>query len=80
MTTIKDETIQKMEAQRAKLDARTQLLKNRKNAEERKKDTRRKILAGAYLINQMGGDLQHLGQCLESAGFLSERDRQLFNL
>lgn len=80
MSKIKDETIQKMEAQRAKLDARIHLLKNRKNAEERKKDTRRKILAGAYLIKQMNGDLQHLGHCLNDAGFLDDRDRALFNL
>lgn len=80
MGPIKDEAIQKMEAQRAKLDARIQLLKNKKNAEERKKDTRRKILAGAYLIKLMGGDLQRLGMRLKDAGCLDERDRGLFDL
>lgn len=80
MSKIKYETIQKMEAQRAKLDARIQLLKNRKDAEERKKDTRRKILAGAYLIQQMNGDLHELGRCMKDAGFLAERDLELFNL
>jgi hypothetical protein len=80
MSKIKDDTIQKMEEQRAKLDTRIQLLKNKKNTEERKKNTRRKILAGAYLINQLGGDLKHVGRCLSEAGYLPERDRWLFDL
>lgn len=69
-----------MEMQRAKLDARIQQLKNKRDAEERKKDTRRKILAGAYLISQMNGDLKHLGHCLHDAGFLRDRDRNLFDI
>ncbi len=80
MSKVKDETIQRMEAQRAKLDARIQLLKNRKNTEERKKDTRRKILAGAYFINLMQGDLQRVGDCLRDAGYLESRDLPLFGL
>jgi len=80
MSKMKDETIQKMEAQRAKLDARIQLLKNKKNAEERKKDIRRKILAGVYLIHYMDANLQDLGKRMKDAGFLHERDLHLFNL
>ncbi len=80
MSKIKDETIQKMEAQRAKLDARIQLLKNRRDAEERKKDTRRKILAGAYFIKLLGNDLQRVGARLQEAGFLKESDHYLFQI
>lgn len=80
MSKIKDESIQKMEAQRAKLDARILLLRNKKNAQERKKDTRRKILAGAYLVHYMEGNLQDLGRSMKDAGFLHERDLHLFNL
>lgn len=80
MNEVKGETIRKMEEQRAKLSARIQLLKNRKRVEERKQDTRRKILVGAYFIKTMDGDLQGIGQCLADAGFLEERDRPLFGL
>lgn len=80
MSQVKIEAIRRMEEKRAKLSARIQLLKNRKSEEERKQDTRRKILAGAYFIKKMEGDLQGIGQLLDDAGFLEERDRPLFGL
>lgn len=78
MSKVKNETIEKMQEQKAKLDARIQQLKNRQAMEERKKDTRRKILAGAYFIHLMGSDLQKVGDTLKEAGYLRPDDVGLF--
>jgi large subunit ribosomal protein L7/L12 len=72
--------LRELEARRVRLAARIQRMRGRMSAEERKKDTRRKILAGAYLIRLMGGDLQRVGRRLREAGFLNFRDAQLFGL
>lgn len=78
MSKVKQETIEKMQQQKAKLDARIQQLKNRQATEERKKDTRRKILAGAYFIKLMNGDLAAIGNEIHSAGLLRGLDAELF--
>jgi hypothetical protein len=81
MSHVKNETIQKMQAQREKLNARIQLLKNKQASDARKQDARRKILAGAYLIEVLHhGDVRAVGEMLAQAGFLEERDRVLFGL
>ena len=69
-----------LEARRERIAARIQRLRGRANAEERKRDTRRKILAGAYLIRLMGGDLKRVGLRLREAGYLEKRDAGLFCL
>lgn len=69
-----------LEARRERIAARIQRLRGRANAEERKRDTRRKILAGAYLIRLMGGDLKRVGLRLREAGYLERRDAGLFCL
>lgn len=79
MSKVKKETIEKMQEQKAKLDARIQQLRNRQAMEERKKDTRRKILAGAYFIKLMGDDLENVGQQLLEAGFISNKDFFMFS-
>lgn len=78
MSKVKQETIEKMQQQKAKLDARIQQLRNRQANEERKKDTRRKILAGAYFIKLMSGDLAAIGKEIQSAGVLRSEDAKLF--
>lgn len=80
MSKVKSKTIQKMQEQKAKLDARIQQLKNRQAAEERKKSTRQKILAGAFFIKLLGNDLQRVGLRLQEAGYLEPRDYELFGL
>jgi hypothetical protein len=75
-----DLKLKRMEARRERLAARIQQLRGRANAQERKRDTRRKILAGAYLIRFMGGDLKRVGLRLREAGYLSSRDADLFEL
>lgn len=80
MSTVKTNTIEKMQAQKEKLNARIQQLKNRQATEERKKSTRQKILAGAFFIKLMGNDLKRVGTRLRESGFLEERDLSLFGL
>jgi hypothetical protein len=48
--------------------------------EERKRDTRRKILAGAYVIQLAENDLQKIGRKLITAGMLEPRDYALFGV
>lgn len=66
--------------QRNKLNARIEQLRNRELAEERKRDTRRKILAGAYFIRLLDNDLQRVGRELIADKMLLERDYTLFGL
>lgn len=72
--------LDKLLEQRAQLEARIQQARNREAAEERKRDTRRKILAGAYFIKLAENDLQRVGKELISAGMLELRDYALFGL
>jgi hypothetical protein len=48
--------LNKLLQQKAELEARIQQTKNREAMEERKLDTRRKILAGAYVIKLADND------------------------
>lgn len=75
-----DLKLKRLEARRERIAARIQRLRGRANADERKRDTRRKILAGAYLIRLMGGDLKRIGLRLREAGYLENRDAGLFGL
>ena len=72
--------LDKLLQQRAELEARIQQTRNREMAEERKRDTRRKILAGAYVIKLAENDLKKLGKELISAGVLEPRDYALFGV
>lgn len=78
MSEVKKENIDRLVERKKKLEARIQLLNNRKAKEERKKDTRRKILAGVYMIKLLGNDLSRVAQKLEEAGILKEKDKNLF--
>ena len=75
-----DLKLKRLEARRERIAARIQRLRGRANADERKRDTRRKILAGAYLIRLMGGDLRRVGMRLRDAGYLEKREADLFCL
>lgn len=72
--------LNKLLQQKAELEARIQQTRNREMAEERKRDTRRKILAGAYVIKLADNDLKKLGRELISAGMLEPRDYALFGV
>ena len=75
-----DLKLKRLEARRERIAARIQQLRGQANTEERKRDTRRKILAGAYLIRLMGGDLKRVGMRLREAGYIEMRDAALFGL
>ena len=72
----------KLAKKKAKLDAATRRLRARAAATERKQDTRRKILAGSWVLSRADQDpeaARRLNQGLD--GFLErDRDRALFNL
>ena len=72
--------LNKLLQQKTELEARIQQTRNREAMEERKRDTRRKILAGAYVIKLAENDLQKLGRELISAGMLGPRDYALFGM
>lgn len=72
--------LNKLLQQKAELETRIQQTKNREAMEERKRDTRRKILAGAYVIKLADNDLKKLGKELISAGMLEPRDYALFGV
>lgn len=72
--------IDRLVDQRNKLNARIEQLRNREFADERKRDTRRKILAGAYFIRLLDNDLQRVGRELIAEKMLLERDYPLFGL
>lgn len=74
------EKMQELEARKQILDARIHSLRARTAKQERALDTRRKILAGAYFIKLLGGDLTRVGMRLKEANFLAARDEVLFGL
>jgi large subunit ribosomal protein L7/L12 len=74
-------TLAKLKAQRAKLDARIQAVEARAKGSERKKETRRKILVGSYFLEQaqQANQMDDLRQKMDN--YLKRNsDRQLFDL
>lgn len=81
MTTPTLSALEKLKAQRAKIDARIQAAEARSKNAERKQDTRRKILVGSYYLDKARseGTLDELKKIMES--YLSrDSDRKLFEL
>ena len=74
------EKLQALEKRRKYLDARIQGIRARTAKQERARDTRRKILSGAYFIKLVGGDLKRVGLRLKEAGFLQPLDYELFGI
>ena len=72
----------KLEAQLDALNIEKAKVITRLNNEERTKDTRRKILVGAFILDRAGRDEQYQGWLIkELAGFLVRpNDRALFGL
>ena len=72
----------KLAKKKAKLDVATRRLRARAAATERKQDTRRKILAGAWVLARADQDQEAARQLTEGLdGFLErDRDRALFDL
>ncbi len=72
--------LNKLLQQKAELEARIQQTKNREAVEDRKRDTRRKILAGAYVMKMFEGDLQKLAREMIAAGMLEKKDYAIFGV
>jgi hypothetical protein len=81
MTTEKQTALEKLKAQQLKITARIQQMEARSKVTERKQDMRRKILVGAYYLNQTRDkkDFEELKKALDS--YLTRNsDRRLFEL
>lgn len=71
----------KLKEQRAKLEARIQAAEARAKQDERKKDTRRKILVGSYYLERVVQNNQMDELIKKLDGFLTRNsDRKLFDL
>jgi hypothetical protein len=72
------EKLKQLKAQKQAIDARE---KTKQKEQERKDDTRRKILLGSYLIKKMQNEANKEKILAELNEYLTEdRDRKLFNL
>lgn len=72
------EKLKQLKAQKQAIEARE---RTKQKEQERKDDTRRKILLGSYLIKKMQNDANKEKILAELNEYLTEdRDRQLFNL
>lgn len=71
--------LEKLKAQRDKLNIKIQAVEARSKVSERKKETRRKILVGSYYLDQARKDdkMEEIKKIM--AGYLTrESDRKLF--
>ena len=72
------EKLKQLKAQKQAIEARE---KNKNKEQQRKDDTRRKILLGSYLIKKMQNEANKEKILAELNEYLTEnRDRQLFDL
>ena len=73
------EKLKQLKAQKQVIEARERI---KKKEQDRKDDTRRKILLGSYLIKKMNANEANKEKILADLNeYLTEdRDRQLFNL
>ena len=76
----KSKSLEKLLEQRTQLQARIDQTRNREAALEKSRDTRRMILAGAYVIRLAEYDMQKVGRELIAAGMLEQRDYALFGI
>ena len=74
--------LRKLEEQRARINAEIQRVRSRESQEERKRETRRKILAGAMVLDRVArGDLSEKLFKADMDRFLDrDQDRALFGL
>jgi large subunit ribosomal protein L7/L12 len=81
----KDERLKALEQKQAQIKAQIQALKSRDNAQERKDDTRRKVLIGGFVLAQMRKKgIGYNQMAYENVRFIetlsNERDLALFGL
>ena len=72
------EKLKQLKARKQAIEARE---KSKQKEQDRKNDTRRKILLGSYLLNKMEDEAEKEKILMELNEYLTEnRDRQLFDL
>ncbi len=72
--------LDRLMTQRAQIDARLSTARAQVSRQERRDETRRKIIAGAWALKSLGGDWQRVGEKLRAANMLDARDFTLFGL
>ncbi len=72
--------LERLEVRRAQLDARLSSVRAQVSRQERRDETRRKIIAGAWVFKTHGEDWQRVGEKLRAANMLDARDFTLFGL
>ena len=72
--------LERLMVQREQLDARLTTTRSQVSRQERRDETRRKIIAGAWALKMLGGHWQQVGEELRDAGMLDVRDFGLFGL
>lgn len=72
--------VDRLMMQRAQLDARLATAKAEMTRQERRDETRRKIIAGACFLRMFDSDWKRVGEKIRNAGMLDARDVRLFGL
>ena len=72
--------VERLIVHRAQLDARLANARAEMSRQERRDETRRKIIAGVWAFKTLGSDWQRVGEELREAGVLDVRDFKLFGL
>lgn len=73
--------LEKLKERKAQLDARIQMISARDSANERKRETRRKILVGAYYLDaaRKQNNMEEIRKFMEQY-LTRDADRKLFDL
>ncbi|MCY3852280.1 MAG: mobilization protein [Gammaproteobacteria bacterium] len=79
-----EERLEELDRKKAAIEARQKALRARVAKKERARDTRRKILIGAFVLHQIESGTRHgpgIRKWLQEGlpGFLRETDRKLFD-
>ena len=75
------ETLEDLYKKRQALDARIELIKAKDRERQRKEETRKKILLGAFILQHQGEGVDWQAWLKKLDGFLErENDRKLFGL
>ena len=72
--------LDRLTTQRAQLDARLATTRAQVSRQERRDETRRKIIAGAWAFKTLGEDWRRVGEKLRAANMVDARDFTLFGL
>ncbi len=74
--------LERLKERHKQISEQIKLEQNKRKSEERKKDTRRKILAGALALSHMEKDAEHKAKMerLLREGLTKSTDRELFGL